>query len=124
MHQSGYVIIIFGREGDWPSEHMTAKCAEYSRAFPYISFGTVDSSVAGTLVGGAMLTCVPTTAIYRSGVMCGRIEGTDYASLERALESTRRDGAALIVGQQHASPRNYMNIPLNAAIFAPRKPKH
>lgn len=118
----GYVAIIFVGINDWPSNQFAEKCAEYSRTFPYVRFATAPVELAGACVGGTHLTFIPTTAIYRNGILCMQVVGTDYLGIEKILVATRKDGYSLTTLAPVGG--NYMLLaPPNLPIFPARRKK-
>ena len=121
IKQNGYVVIIITKPNDWPSEQFTNKCAEYSRLFPFIQFGYIDATIAQSLTGRVSIDYVPTTIFYRNGVLHTQIIGTDYATMEKNLAFTRRDGPSLVPPRQNTGREAHYSAPINAAIFSRHK---
>lgn len=120
IRQNGYVVIIIAKPNDWPSEQFANKCAEYSRLFPFIQFGTTDATLAQFLTGGVSVDYVPTTIFYRNGAFHTQIIGTDYATMEKNLTFARRDGPSLVPPRQNTGREAHYSAPINSAIF----PRH
>ncbi len=99
----GYLVAIFIRDGDFGCEQIGARCAEYSRLYPFVRFVSISVQPGEKIqISGMCLTFVPTIAIYRAGRFRNVIAGTDYSAIEKCLAETRRDGNALVNVAQEA----------------------
>jgi hypothetical protein len=91
----GYTVLVIGKPGDWPCEQFASKCAEYSRALPYIKFIIADIAVATRHARTLQITHIPTTAVYRGGVLRAQVIGTNYPAIDNILQCTHVDGPVL-----------------------------
>lgn len=94
---AGYNILLLIQQHDLPSSLTMSQCARYSREYPFVKFYSIDIGQNSDLIHQFGLSYVPTMMFYRNGRKIHQLVGTDYATIERMLNSARVDGYGLSV---------------------------
>lgn len=114
----GYTIVIHMHEGDWPSQQMVERCAEYCRIYTFARFATIDTDIHSVSTGHIPIAYTPTVAFFKNGVPMGiQVAGTDYHEMERILNSMRVDGYAIADATNVQRLARIVTLPDNAPIM-------